>query len=492
MIESGSSPAHVRVARNTALSLVAIFVLGASRFIYNIIVGRRFGAVVLGQVTLATNAALFASLLISGGWQASTARYVAQALGRGSPAQANAIYRRTLYHNTAGGVVVGALLAIALSKIPGINLSSRDVMLSAAILFTYNAYQHLKAAMYGFARVKEYLGFETIASLAMLAGLVIVAIAHSRGSVLLPISIGYALFCVLALVKLGLPHSEPLDPELWKEMRSFTLLAVIGTIASAGFLNLSPVFAGHYDTRVALGHFGAAITLVIPVYYFPRALSLALYPSIAFRHGQNRRDSVRSQLDTSGHALMVLLCPPTAIAAVLAGPILHLLFGASYQSGADILSLMMAATYLSVIQVPYVTTLSGTEKRWYKVPVLASVGGFALGVALWVILGRRYGATGIAWGYLIGSVPQCAIPVWFAGRAFDVSVLSVAVRSALVWLLVGASRLVLGQSPTLAKASTAAAVVLFFFALLFVNDLRGLGKDIRLRLRDRSKQDAVE
>ncbi|HEX9695426.1 MAG TPA: lipopolysaccharide biosynthesis protein [Actinomycetota bacterium] len=476
-----TTPSHIRLARNTALSLVAIGLLGAARLIYNVVVGRRFGAATLGEVTLAINAAMFATLLVSGGWQTSTAKYLAQAIGRGEPGVADGIYRRTLLHNTTGGIVVAAGVAVALSVVPGVALSARDAIIAGVIAFTYNAYQHLKSAHYGFGMVESYLRLETLSSGAMLAGLAVVAAAASREGILLPVAGGYALFALLSVVRLQRDRAaQRVAKPLWREIQGFTVLAIIGTVASAGFLNLSPVFAGRYDSPRMLGVFSAALALVIPIYFVPRALSLALFPSIAYRYGEQRHDSVQRQLHETGRALWILLLAPVAVAAVGSRLILRWLFGGDYEDGALILTIMMGATYLSVVQIPYVTTLSGTDRRHYKIPVLASIAGFGLGLIAWVTLGGRHGATGVAWGYLIGSVPQAAIPIAFAARTFGVGVASVVARASAVWAFVAV--IVWRADPDgLAPALGAGAVILAIYAVLFGRDLQGFAVAVRAR-----------
>lgn len=479
-----TTPSHVRLARNTALSLAAIGLLGAGRLIYTIVVGRRFGAATLGEATLAINAAMFATLLVSGGWQASTAKFVAQAIGRGEPGVAGGIYRRSLLHNTSGGFVVAALVAAALAIMPEVTLTARDAMLAGVIALSFNAYQHLKSAHYGFGFVESYLRLESVSSGVMLAALAVVAAASARDAILWPVAGGYALFAVLSAMRLrrGRAEAKPVPKALWREIQGFTVLAIIGTVASAGFLNLSPVFAGRYDSPRMLGVFSAALALVIPVYFVPRALSLALFPSIAYRYGEDRLDSVQRQLHETGRALWILLLPPVAAAAVAARLILRWFFGADYEDGALILTIMMGATYLSVVQIPYVTTLSGTERRYYKVPVLASVLGFALGLLLWVTLGARQGAAGVAWGYLIGSVPQAVIPIAFAVRTFGVRVASVVVRAAIVWGVV-AVVVWLVDVETTAASLLAVLVVLAVYAVLFGRDLGVLATTVVARRR---------
>ncbi|HVL90999.1 MAG TPA: lipopolysaccharide biosynthesis protein [Actinomycetota bacterium] len=478
-----TTPSHVRLARNTALSLVAIGLLGAGRLVYNIVVGRRFGVAALGEATLAINAAMFATLLVSGGWQTSTAKYVAQAAGGGDRALAAGIYRRTLLHNASGGVVVAALVAAVLAVVPEAGLRTRDAILAGAIAFAYNAYQHLKSAHYGFGMVESYLRLEALSSGAMLAALAVVAVAATRSAILWPVAGGYALFAILSAARLrGGGAAKPVPAPLWREIRGFTALAIAGTVASAGFLNLSPVFVGRYDSPRMLGVFSAALALVIPVYFVPRALSLALFPSIAYRYGEERLDSVRRQLHETGRALWILLLAPVAAAAVTAPVILRWLFGAGFDDGALILTIMMGATYLSVVQIPYVTTLSGTDRRYYKVPVLASIAGFGVGVGVWVTLGARDGATGVAWGYLIGSVPQAAIPIAFAVRTFGVRIASVVVRAAMLWVIVAAIVWQVRIDET-GSAMIAVLGVLAVYAVLFGRDLGVLAASLVARRR---------
>lgn len=508
--EDLEAPAHLRLARNTALSLAAIGLLGASRLAYNVVAGRRFGAAALGEVTLAVNAAMFASLLVSGGWQAATAKYCARAIGAGRHAEAAAIWRRTLVHNTAGGVAIAAACAGVLRFAPGIDVAARDALLGGAIAFAVNGYQHAKASAYGFGLVAGALRYETAASVALVVALVGVAAADRRALLLAPVLAAPAVFSALSYRGVarhvrragpagaqpsgGLPDpaatqppggpppaaapsGEPpppapagsrLDPALWREIKGFSAMAIGGTLASAGFLNLSVVFAGRYDSKQALGWFAAALALVAPVYFVPRALSLALFPSVAFRFGADRGDAVRASLDRVGGALFAVLLAPVAVAAVGAPILLRLLFGEAYEPGADLLAVMLAAAYLSVVQIPYVTSLSAGERRWYRVPVLASAGGFALGLVLWTTLGPREGAIGVAWGYLIGSVPQAVIPIAYASRVFGVRVAGLGLRAGVVWAAVLAARLALGdRASDLGPVLAACGAVLAVYAVAF-------------------------
>lgn len=486
MTDDAVSGEHARVARNAALSLVAIGLLGASRLAYNVIVGRRFGAVTLGRANVAINTALFASLLVSGGWGAACAKYLAQAIGRGAPGEAAAVYRRAFRANLVGGAVVaGAMVALLPHVIEGFTLRGRDLVLAALIMVAYNSYTHLKGSYYGFGRVGAYLRNEIASDALLLASLGIVVALDRRGLVLLPMAVSYGAFSVAAAIQMrraGVP--APLDPASWREIVGFVGLAVAGTVASTGFLNISVTFAGRYATPTAVGHFAAALGLVIPVYFVPRALSLALFPSVAYRFGQQRVDAVSRQLEVSTRGLIVVLLLPTAAAALLARYLLQAIYGPSYGAGASVLAILMAATYLSVVPIPSVTSLSGTERSYVKVPVWSSLLGLGIGLALWVTLGPRYGAPGVAWGYLIGSIPQTAIPMGFAARAFGVRLGSLAVRAGVVWgavlgLWLGLDAL--DRDASLGASFVAVGIVGVVFLALFLRDLLGVLTDARMR-----------
>lgn len=493
-----SAGSYGRVARNTVLSLVAIGLLGASRLLFNVVVGRRFGAVTLGKANVAINTGLFASLLVSGGLQAASAKYLAQAVGRGVPGEAAWIYRRAMRVNLAGGSLVAlGLVAVLPAALPHFALRGWDLVLAALVMFAYNGYQQAKGSYYGFGKVTSYLRNEIASDAVLLVSLGAVALASAHSLVLVPLVLAYGTFAIVASLEL---HRDALDPgppspALQREIAGFTALAVIGTVASTGFLNLSVTFAGRYRPSISTleaaaqtGYYAAALALVLPIYFFPRALSLALFPSVAFRFGQQRIDTVARQLDLTTHALAVFLLPPTAALALAARPVLRLVYGPGYDQAADVLAILLAATYLSVVPIPSVTSLSGTERRWFKVPAYSSVLGLAIGLGLWIILGPRYSIVGIAWGYLIGSFPQSAIPMAFASRVFGVRFGWLALKAAAVWGAV--LGIAMTMEPTEAGAgpgriAAAIAITAIVYLILFARDLRAAVADARERISRR-------
>jgi O-antigen/teichoic acid export membrane protein len=199
-------------------------------------------------------------------------------------------------------------------------------------------------------------------------------------------------------------------------------------------------------------------------------------------------DTVARQLDLTTHALVVFLLPPTAVVALAARPILRLVYGPGYDNAADVLAVLIAATYLSVVPIPSVTSLSGTKRRWFKVPAWSSVLGLGIGLVGWLTLGPRYGTIGIAWGYLIGSVPQSAIPMGFAARVLGVRFGWLALKATAAWGAV--LGLALTMKPTEPGAggdriAAAIGVALIVYLVLFARDLRTALADAAERISRR-------
>jgi O-antigen/teichoic acid export membrane protein len=189
-------------------------------------------------------------------------------------------------------------------------------------------------------------------------------------------------------------------------------------LASTGFLQLSMIFARHFGSSAQAGFFAAVLSLLAPLYFVPRALSLALFPAMAGAHGEGDTEAVRRQTDLSTRLLIGSMLPVFVAGIVLARPILSLAFGREYAASQGILAIMLIATFVSIIPVPAVNSLSAVAARYVKVSAWASLAGLVVGVIWWLAFGRSGGVRAVAVGYLLGSLIQTAIPMGVAWRLY--------------------------------------------------------------------------
>ncbi len=407
-----------RVAANTLLSLIAILALGLTRLIFSLLVGRHLGHEALGRVNTQLSIATFASLAFATGTAVGATKFVPAALGTGNPAQARRALEELLRWCALGtaGLTVGAALVL-----PWLfpQLSGTEIVATCVLIAAYSAYTFVRGAQYGYGTIRRYAVIETLCDAATIAGAVVVVLLHARVILLLPFVAGYTAFAVFGW--LGLPRG-PRTPEIVlphevrREMRGYGFWAALGILASTGFLQLSMVFAFRYGHGVEPGLYAAAMTLTVPAYFVPRALSMALFPSMASAFGRGDEPEIRRQLDAGTRLLTVAMLPFFAAAVLLARPLLAFVFNPGYADAYLVLEMLLAATYVLICAIPAVNSLSATERALVRVPAAAAVSGLTTGVVGWLVLGPAYSITGIAGGYLVGATVQSAIIMFAAWR----------------------------------------------------------------------------
>ncbi len=314
-----------------------------------------------------------------------------------------------------------------------------------------------------------------------------VVVAAGWTGYLVPLALGYGVFSIVAR---WLVRGEVSGPAAGgrlprTEILGYVLLACLGTLASNGFLQGTQLFAAHFATAVEVAYFTAAVTLVTPMYFLPRALGLALFPAMARAHGAGDVDAVRRQADLSTRALLVLLAPLFAAGILLAREVLLLFGGPRYAAGAPVLQLMLGATYLAVCAVAAVNTLSSGDGWQLRTPVLSALAGCLTGLLVVAVLGGRLGAAGVGIGYLAGTAVTAGGPTVAVWRRYHMPWVSPALRAlATVALALVAARALgaagAGGTRRVLLDAGAAVVVALAGAALLGRHIRDLVAQARL------------
>jgi O-antigen/teichoic acid export membrane protein len=378
-----------------------------------------------------------ASLSLPGGLSSAASKFIAFHRGRGDGGAARGAYRWLTAAGIASALGLGAVVALVAQTLSGV--TTADALAAGALTAVFSAYSVAKGALYGFERVVPYTWLEIVGSVVAIGGTIAVIAAGAR-AYLLPLTVGYAVLMLGSFVVLRRRpsldgttgpgqdggavahqtphHAAPVTPgERWGVVG----LATAGGLASAGLLQGLPALAQWITTETEAGYFGAAVVLVGPLYFLPRALSMALFPAMAHAHGAGDVQAVRRQADLSTRALLAVLAPVFA-GAILIGRELLLLFGGpEFEAGAAVLQLLLLATFLAVIQVGAVNALSSGDRREVRTPVYSAVAGAVVGVAALVLLGRPFGAAGVAVAYLLGTAIGAAGPIVRAWRRHDMA-----------------------------------------------------------------------
>ncbi|WP_213450172.1 lipopolysaccharide biosynthesis protein [Rhizomonospora bruguierae] len=409
-----TAPARAGIVRSGLLSMAALAALGVTRLLHGVLVSHATDRETYGLVGTLIAVTTIASLLLPAGVASAASRYIPFHHGRADPAAARGADRVLARAGLAGGALLA--LGAAAGATAAFHLGAVDAAQVAALCFAFCVYSVQKAILYGYGLVPAYTRLELAGSAVSLLATAAVVAAGSR-LYLLPLATGYALFAAGGWWALRPARRGQRRPPALAERRdiaAYVGLACLGTFCSMGFLQGTQLLAQRFTAPAEVAYFAAAVTLVAPAYFLPRALGLVLFPAMARAHGAGDLADVRRQADLSTRALLALPAPAFAAALVLAPQVLSVYGGAGYAEGAPVLRLILAATYLAVVAVPAVNALSSGEH--VRIPVLCAVAGCLTGLGVVAALGGPLGARGVALGYLAGTVVTAGGPVVIAWR----------------------------------------------------------------------------
>ena len=420
------------VLRSGVLSMVGLVALGSTRLIHGSVVGRATDSQTFAEVGTLIGLAMAASLFLPGGLASAASKFIAFHRGKGDPVAARAAHRLLTLAGLGCALGLGALVGVFAALVLNVSLSAAlGVALLTAVFSMYGV---AKGSLYGFDRVVPYTWLEIAGSVVAVVATVAIVASGSR-AYLAPLILGYAVLMVGAAWTLRRrPHAERtrLSVAERREMAGYVGLASVGGLASAGLLQLLPLLAGWFTSAVEVSYFVAAVLLVGPLYFLPRALGMALFPAMARAQGAGDIDVVRRHADVSTRALLVLLAPLFAGATFVAREVLVLFFGVASAPGAAVLQVLLVATYLAVIQVAAVNALSSGTRRQVRVPVFWAVAGSLIGLVLLIPLGTWFGSAGVGAAYLIAVVIGSAGPVAAVWRRYTMDWSGPLVRSLIV------------------------------------------------------------
>jgi O-antigen/teichoic acid export membrane protein len=465
-----------RLLRGTAWSMVGIAALGLTRLIYTALVGRTGDPARLAEVNAQVSLAFFATFATAAATGAGASKFLPLLTASSGPAAAAAV-RRRLRHWTilSTGTVTAGIAALGPWLLPGTGYDG--VVEVCALTVAYGAYSYTKSVLYGFHLAHRYAVLEVCADTAILV-LTVAAVWWAPDLVLAPLVIGYAAFAIGATLSTPRHVPGPIPP-VGAELGGFVAFTALGIAAGQGFFQISMVVARHTADGGDAGAYAAAMALVSPAFFLPRALALAFFPAAAEAVGRGDDRALAQHTRQLTRLLWLAAAPALTVAAIVGTPALRLVFGPSYEGGGPVLAILLGAVLLYVLAVPSVNVLSAQPLRFARIPPLASTVGVLVGAVTWLVLAERLGAVGVACGYLAGMLVQAGTPLTITFRRIGPPrpataarvVLSLLVSVGLGWLAVA--------DPQPIVVGVGVVGYLAIFCVLFRRDLVATARIVR-------------
>ncbi|HEX3592199.1 MAG TPA: lipopolysaccharide biosynthesis protein [Pseudonocardiaceae bacterium] len=400
-------PIRTSVARGGVYSMVGLAAQGILRFATSFLIGHLAGKSELGVVATAISTSLTLALLWPTSAGSGASKFLARARGAGNGDETGAIaaHLRTR--------TVQSAVALALATLPiwiVIDHGSwSDAVSVAALTLAYSGYSFTRGIQFGAGQIQRATCWDVTTVVLGLAGLSTMLLAGVRGSALvLPLVLTYGLYTLASWPYAA--HGKAIG-EHRRELDGFVTLAAIGSLASAGFLQLSQIVAKLSGGNANAGQYAAALSLATPASLLAGSLSLVLLPTLSEAWGRKDHKAFRTQTDQATHGIAVVMVAIFGTIGLCSRLIVGVIWGSRFAGAEDILPILVVAVLATNLGLASVSALT-TRSQWgVAVTTISSIVGMGVGAAFWFTLSPELGLTGVALGYLCGTVVIAGIPV---------------------------------------------------------------------------------
>ncbi len=410
------------VVANVGLTVLALICAGLVPLVFNLVVGRHYGADQLGEVSVVLSLTLLLGQ-VPGTLGAAVTKFVAEAMGRKDQVTARAIFQFLFVLNLGVALLLAAVLLLATPLVKSaFHISSTGaVVLGASLVVTYALYIFLKSVYYGVQRADIYVRNEFLSDVAFFLLLAAILLFNGQNWLLVPFVLNNLIFAAIGLRDL----SSLFEGFSWRRVRPapsilrYSIVTGGGTVASLSRASLVLPIAGLYLVHADIGWLAAALSLTAPLALMPRALSLVLFADMARLYGAGEAASVRRLLQNSTEWLIFLLGLLCGLVIINAGTIIGLLFQPEYRQATMAMQLIVLSAYITMVSNPAIDALSSTQ--YIRIPTIASWLALTVSLGSWFLLIPSLGINGAAAGYLAGAIVSGGMPTLFAYRRYHMS-----------------------------------------------------------------------
>lgn len=472
--------------KKVILTIITLASAGLTKLIFNVVVIRRFGPELLGNINLAISTAFLFSLFASAGLCPAATKYIAQYAGKSDEKNSKCSFTIGLFFNLILSMIM-SLLMFANSKQLAQFMGGKQIWFAKAslVVFLYSLYLFCKSAYFGINRVEAYFKNEIFADAVFFLTLFVLVFFNLASFLIMPFILLYFIFLLWALYVQRSWISIPLCTKTSeikkniKEMVSFSSIALLGSLSSVGGIYISTMLTGTYSSAKEVGYYSTILSVTMALSLVSNAVSMVLFPSMSRYYGKEDYASIRSTLNDSTRWLLIVSSFLCGIALIFSRFIFSIVTGTDYQVGVFALQILIVGAYVAINGVPSISSLSGT--KYVHIPSIAALVGLALSIISWSVFIPRYGIIGTALGLVVLSAATTSIAMYYARKIFFHQLF----KNLNIVLFSGcalASSLLFGKylsrSPSYSQIASGLVFTLIFIAI-YKNELYMAGKRIQ-------------
>jgi len=382
----------------------------------------------VGLYFLAFNLATFFSLLGRGGLENTLLRYLAKANGTNQLGEMRAIWRKGWVLILCVASIAGLLAVIVLRVLGGPVFGSFRLGALAWLIGGWGvllAIQGVAAEIFrGLQKIGHAVwfgglvtGLLTVALLAAAMGLG--TALHLRAVILM---ILYTLSFNAVVAFLVQYRKMKTLPEAAQEKTSYGELLdhswpLLVNAVTLFLLSQSDLWlVGAYASKEDVAVYGAAARLVMLAAISLNIVNMVVPPLIAHMHAQNDLASLERLLRSAATLAAIPALSILAMFMLFAAPMMGLIYGEHYRSGAAVLMVLSAGQIANVLtgSCGYVLIMTGHRKTIMAITIMSAM--FALSAGLYSV--QAFGIAGLATAYTIATVIQ-QVGMWICAHHYS-------------------------------------------------------------------------
>ena len=401
-----------RLFKNSFYTGLALIFIGLIPFVFNFLVGRTFGAGVLGKVNITINFCLIITIFISNFFGSAGNKFLAEF--RGSRDSDSFLYTlKIILFGSSGILLITGIVLFFLWDYLSVKFSLPSELFFPIILYIFlrTIYILFRRVFYGMDLVKQYAQNEIFSALIMLTSIFYLCYNNLSDFLVHAYIVSYSFFFIFGIntfIKNFDQIISRLDIKnniskkyVLKDFSKYGLVSMIGTVASTGTGYLSVIVTGIYLNHSEAGIYTAALSIVSILMFFPKLFIQVFLPEFSKLFGQGDKRKIVYIFKKTFFTVLVFSLFICLFLFFLSEELLGF-FGKDFSSGSLILKIIIPSIFIRMVSVPCNAFLSGT-----KFIIIPNIGGiiiFIISFISWIILIPKYYETGVALGYSIGVI----------------------------------------------------------------------------------------
>jgi len=401
-----------RIAKNTAVLLIAQIVSLTFGFFYTMYSARYLGAEGFGTLSFALAFTSILGLFSDLGFSSLTVREVAR-----NKALANK-YIGNISVIKVGLSIFAYILIVLVSNQMSYPEQTLKVIQLIALAVICNGFASMFYTIFQASEKLEYVSFGRILNATLMLVFTIIAINQGLNVVGFAfIYFGVSAFCLFISLLIYILNLGIIKPEFdWPFLKPtinaalpFFLSAIVDTIA----FRIDVVMLSMMKGDIIVGWYSASYRLLEALMFIPAILGGSIYPAFSRFHISSQ-ESLKIAYRKSFEYLTILSLPIAVGTTILAEKIIVLIYGNNYEP--SIIALRVLIWTIPVIFLSYLmgTTLASINRQSLAVKITFT--GMLLNILMNLILIPKYSFVGASVATVVTSMSSLAIGFYFISR----------------------------------------------------------------------------